>query len=73
MGGIQEDFMEEVVFESSLHKEFVIQGRGQRPGGGRVVCVGGTNDMEGDNKMLGWVQSLLTGVGCYPQLEDSSR
>lgn len=30
------------------------------------MCVGGTNDMEGDNKMLGWVQSLLTGVGCYP-------
>lgn len=58
--------MEEVMFESSLHKEFVIQGRGQRPGGGRVVCVGGTNDMEGDNKILGWVQSLLTGVGCYP-------
>lgn len=73
-GGIQEDFLEEVMFESNLHKEFVIQGREQRPGGGRVVCVcGGTIDMEGDNKMLGWVRSLLSGWGVAPQLEDSSQ
>lgn len=74
MGGIQEDFMEEVMFESSLHR---VRYTGKRAKAWRrqgCVCVWGAQMTWREIiRCWGGYGVFLLGWGVAPPLEDSSR